>query len=115
MSCVDQQTNQREQKMNETLVEFEKVTSVLVIGRRWFERTNGNTYHSSEIYVNNVLVHKIPFTYGYGNQFEWNSWDWLKNNGYIKNADNGAPSIFCRENGIEYRASASDVKRKKDL
>ena len=89
--------------------------SIIVVGRRWFERTNGNTYHSAEIYVNGVFVYKIPFTYGYGNQFEHNAFEWLKKNGYIETADKGAPSIYCRENGIEYHTTVSDVKRKKDL
>jgi hypothetical protein len=99
----------------ELLATFEDVQNIVVVGRRWFERTNGNTYHSAEIYVNGHMVHKIGFTYGYGNQFEWNAWTWLKNNGYIKGANSSCPSYWCRENGIVYNSTVTDVKRKKDL
>jgi len=25
---------------------FKRLESIMVVGRRWFERTNGNTYHT---------------------------------------------------------------------
>lgn len=99
---------------NTKLDSFINVNSIMVVGRRWFERTNGNTYHSAEIYVNNNFVHKIDFTYGYGNQFEWNAMEWLKKNGYLKEYK-GNPSTYCRENNISYNSTVADVKRKKDL
>jgi hypothetical protein len=99
----------------ELLKTFESVQSIFVVGRRWFERTNGNTYHSAEIYVNNDLVHKIDFNYGYGNQFEWNAMLWLSKNGYLKGYKESSPSLYCRDNGISYNSTVTDVKRKKDL
>jgi hypothetical protein len=99
----------------ELLATFEDVQNIIVVGRRWFERTNGNTYHSAEIYVNGHMVHKIGFTYGYGYQFEWSAWDWLKTNGYIKCEDRSCPSTWCRKNGIEWSATVADVARKRDL
>jgi len=92
---------------------FEEVTSVFIVGRRWFDKVNGNTYHSAEIYVNNDFVHKISCTYGYGDQYMWNGFDWLKNNGYLNYTGN--PSAYCRENKIIYNHTVCDVKRKKDL
>jgi hypothetical protein len=99
----------------ELLATFEDVQNVVVVGRRWFEKTNGNTYHSAEIYVNGKFAHKIDFTYGYGYQFEYNAWEWLKKNGYFKNVSDSSPGRWCRENGIEWSATVADVKRKKDL
>ena len=61
-----------------------KTKQITIIGRRWFDKVNGNTYFSSKIYVNNELVHTIGMTYGYGDQYEQNSLLWLKENGYIK-------------------------------
>jgi len=100
----------------ELLATFEDVQNIIVVGRRWFERTNGNTYHSAEIYVNGHMVHKIGFTYGYGSQYEWNAFEWLKTNGYIKTLPyRCCPSTYCRENGIVWNSTVTDVKRKRDL
>jgi hypothetical protein len=43
--------------------------NVLVIGRRWFDRVNGNTYHTAEVEVNGKFVGKSPMTYGYDEQY----------------------------------------------
>jgi len=40
-----------------------KMKSITVIGRRWFERINGNTYHSAEIIIDGTFVHKIQFAF----------------------------------------------------
>ncbi len=50
---------------------------VTIEGRRWFERTNGNTYHSVSVYVNNELVGRQPFAYGYGEQYVQSAFDIL--------------------------------------
>lgn len=56
---------------------------VVIRGRRWFERVNGNTYHSVEVYVNGKLIGYEPFAYGYGSQFLETAKDILAENGYI--------------------------------
>ena len=38
-------------------------------GRRWFQKTYGNTYHSVRIFKDDKQVAYIPFIYGYGEQF----------------------------------------------
>jgi hypothetical protein len=40
-----------------------------VIANKWFEKVNGNTYHSCEVYIDNKLIKRVPFTYGYGEQY----------------------------------------------
>lgn len=98
----------------ELLKSFTDVQSIFIVGRRWFDSVNGNTYHTSEIYVNDEFVHKVERTYGYGDQYVWNSFVWLKENKYI-NCGKENPSIYCRENNIKLNYTVSDVKRKKDL
>lgn len=40
-----------------------------IIGRRWFDRINGNTYHSVEVYKGGKLLERVPFQYGYGDGY----------------------------------------------
>lgn len=41
-----------------------------IVGRRWFEKTNGNTYHSVEVFdAEGKRIVRVPFAYGYGNQY----------------------------------------------
>ena len=104
--------------MNELLSKFSKTKKICIYGKRWFQKTYGNTYHSVEIYVNDILVHKIECSYGYGSQYEWNARLWLKNNNYIQMSDKNeyfCLGRYCRENNIEYENNVIDVKRKKDL
>ena len=98
-----------------------KVDSILVVGRRWFQRGPGNTYHSVNIYVNGKLVHRIPFAYGYDRMFEQNAEVWLIENGYIRaekyKHGGGYPPMWqlAKDQGFTYEATVSDVARKKDL
>lgn len=95
--------------------------SVVVIGRKWFERTNGNTYHSVEIHVDGEFSHKIPFQYGYGDQWEWTAAQWLEENGHMpgrnhySNGGSEALRLYCERTGIACIRSVTDVQRKKDL
>jgi hypothetical protein len=58
--------NTNENKMKKRL---EKGDDVLIIGRRWFDRVNGNTYHTAEVQVNGEFVGKSRMTYGYDDQY----------------------------------------------
>ena len=92
-----------------------------LIGRRWFNKNLGNTYHSVEILVDGICVHKIPYAYGYGDQWEYNGLDWLDANRYLPGLQKkeGTPGEalwrYCERKGILYTRSCSDVQRKKDL
>jgi hypothetical protein len=82
-------------------------------GRRWFQRTYGNTYHSVRIYLDDQLAAYLPFEYGYGDQFLQTALDWLKANGKVP-ADAKYGTLYLRETlGGTY--SVVDVERKKDL
>lgn len=93
-----------------------------ISGKRWFERVNGNTYHSYKIWIDGEHVHYMPFSYGYGDQYAWNAWEWLIKNNYldpipeaIKHGGYEAPWHYCREHGIKFVYEVADVNRKKDL
>lgn len=82
-----------------------------ISARRWFQKTYGNTYHSVCIYVDSQLVHRVPFAYGYGEQWLQTAIDWLRLNGF-PDAEYG--TLYLRETlGGTYEVA--DVQRKKDL
>lgn len=56
---------------------------IVIKGLRWFDKINGNTYHSTEVYVGGKLIGKEPFSYGYGEQFYQTGIDILAKKGYI--------------------------------
>ena len=94
--------------------------SLTIIGKRWFQRGPGNTYHSAQIMVDGKTVHTVPFAYGYGEGYVQSAFEWLEANGYVElerhaNGNHEAPWRYCDRNGITYEASVSDVARKGDL
>lgn len=101
-------------------------------GRRWFQRTFGNTYHSVRIWINGEQVVCLPFQYGYGEQFLQTALDWLREQGKIPDVcqccdkaragHNDAAHGFLPHYGTQYLReqlggtySVIDVERKKDL
>lgn len=82
-----------------------------VIGRRWFQRSYGNTYHTVEIRRDGVTVWKSEKAYGYDRQFLQTAAEWFKKNGY---PNVGGHSQSIREIvGATY--SVFDVSRERDL
>lgn len=45
------------------------INSIVIEAKRWFDKINGNTYHSVAVYVNGKFLGKIPFAYGYDEQY----------------------------------------------
>ena len=43
--------------------------TIHISGRRWFDKVNGNTYHSARAYQDGELVAVAPYQYGYGDQW----------------------------------------------
>jgi len=91
--------------------------NIVIIGRRWFAKTYGNTYHSAEIIIDGVRVHRIDFSYGYGDQYLYNAFGWLSANGFIRGYDPGksVPWRWSQDHEVKLDYSVSDVGRKKDL
>ena len=74
-----------------------------ILARRWFDKINGNTYHSVKVYVNNKFVDEEKYSYGYGKQYLQTAHELLMKNGFLKKT---------RDNFI---IDCVDVQRKKDL
>jgi hypothetical protein len=104
------------------LKEFEQIT---IIGRRWFDRRAGNTYHSVDVIVDGVNVGSNPFEYGYGDGYIQSGFKILQAAGYYPKTDRrtggGASTDYCEflSDKMNYREkfvfSVSDVGRKRDL
>ena len=82
-------------------------------GRRWFQRTYGNTYHTARIFKDGRLIHTTPIEYGYGDCYLQTALGWLKANGHAP-ADARYGTQYLRDElGGTY--SVIDVQRKGDL
>lgn len=92
--------------------------SIVIIGRRWFGRGPGKTYHSAEVIVDGVHWGKVPYSYGYGDQYLESAAELLTSAGMIPPVDHSKHEPLwyrCQSLGIAFTYSVSDVSRKKDL
>jgi len=89
-----------------------KIVSIHVEGRKWFDKVNGNTYHSSTSHIaySNGTSKEVytPMAYGYGNQYQYSA------KAAIFGKDKRSLWGICDDKGIVFSYSESDVK-KRDL
>ena len=90
-------------------------TSVYVSGRRWFDRTYGNTYFSATGRVNGKLVHQIDFEYGYGDHYLYRMVEDLIKAGHLPPLDGDALWQWSEKHFINLESEVADVSRKRDL
>ena len=111
----DRMKVKNEKKLNA----LKKFNNITIIGKRWFEKTNGNTYHSTEVYVDGKMIGREDFAYGYDEGYVQTGYDILRKNGYYKTREDGGTyydfSTDRRENHDKIITSVSDVSRKRDL
>lgn len=105
------------QQKDKFAVEKKKQTNrpkYLVEGYKWFDKVNGNTYHTVVItdLDTNETIYKSPhIVYGYGDQYQHSAYDELKKIGLVKEEDR-----FNHElNRKRFIYRVIDVNRKKDL
>lgn len=107
---------ERKRKLKPGTKRLKKGDSVTVIGRRWFDRGPGNTYHSVQVLVNGEIVYQNPFEYGYESAYIQTAMKWLAANYKMpKKFDEQSPMWRLRDHGILVVTSVADVNRKKDL
>jgi len=90
--------------------------TIHIEGRRWFQRTYGNTYHSVRIFEDGEQIAYLPQQYGYDDQYIQTAIEWLEANNKIEPRDRRTPggTLFLRET-LKASYSVSDVSREKDL
>lgn len=95
--------------------------SITVIGRRWFQRTYGNTYHTARVLVNGRTVWTSERCYGYGEQYVQTAEEWIYAAGILPEPPrhgNGSRAPLwqvCRDLGVTFEYWAEDVPRQRDL
>ena len=97
---------------------LKKGDSVQIIGRRWFDKVNGNTYHSADVYVNNEFVGRQERTYGYGDHYVQSGMEILRKHYRLPEKfekEKYLSNYELKEYGINILSTVSDVARKKDL
>ncbi len=93
------------------------VNKLELLGRKWFERTNGNTYFSAIALHNGEEVARIDFEYGYGDQWLYAITLAIKTDAF-KARENCQPWQYIDQlenQGIAVFSHCEQVKRKKDL
>lgn len=88
----------------------EKIDTLVIIGKKWFQKTYGNTYHTATIEVNGRFL-KSKIKYGYGNQYLLTAAHVLRDAGYDIPEDDSDALVFL----VKYGYDAGYVSRKKDL
>src|SRR5678816_1480472 len=97
---------------------------IVLIGRRWFQKGPGNTYHDTEIiaqgFKGGILHHRTTMDYGYGDTYIQTGARWLEDQGVLKleRYSNGAVEPlwrYCQDHGIKLITSVVDVGSRKEL
>ena len=102
------------------------IASIQVSGRRWFQRSAGNTYCSANILITftdaSTESIRVPKQYGYGDFYLQAATDALEQAGYMpgrEHASNGSAEpawrYFRDDRNIPFFYFATDVSREKDL
>lgn len=92
---------------------MKKIETLVIRGRRWFQKLYGNTYHTVTVVVNGHIL-KSGIQYGYGNQYLVTAADLLRENGYDI-PENNTEALGALKEISENDYEAVEVKRKKDL
>ena len=91
--------------------------NVLIVGRKWFEKTNSNTYHTAEIFLNGEFIHKTKITYGYEDHYIHTGIQWLIDTGKLppRQPDSEPDHRYFKRIGVKVEQAAVSVQRRKDL
>lgn len=88
---------------------LKKGDNVVIIGQRWFDRANGNTYHTALVLVNGQSYGKSEMTYGYDNAYVQTGKErLLKFFDLPRGMKETAPLWQLPEFGVQFMQTASD-------
>ena len=84
-----------------------------ILAKKWFDKVNGNTYHTVKVIdlETGETIIKTPITYGYGDHWMQTAYEELVKLGLVDKADR-----FNHElNRQRFITEVIDVSRKRDL
>jgi hypothetical protein len=88
----------------------------ILIGRKWFDKTYGNTYHTVNVYNGNVHLYHSPVQYGYGEQWLQTAFKILKSHNRFRQCKTYWEfCLYIRENPNKVFHYSHDVSTKKEL
>lgn len=98
---VETELLKRHERMSKEENTMKQINNVVIIVRKWFDRVNGNTYHSTRIVINGVADYKKAFEYGYGDAYMDTAARLAIENGYSHdNMDRNALRCWLKSNAI---------------
>jgi hypothetical protein len=100
-----------------------EIKTIDVNAKEWFDKVNGNSYFSAIVTLNygmpDAESFKLPFQYGYGEQYIWEAREELVRRGYLPENDSEGykKSLWsmCQIKGIILRYSKQTGCKKRDL
>ena len=96
-----------------------KIKTIDVNALEWFDKINGNSYFAGTVTVNyGTKAEKsfnMPFQYGYGEQYEQEALNILKEKKIIPDNCNRPLWAYCKDSGIILRTVKHENCKKRDL
>lgn len=87
-----------------------------IIGRRWFNKSNGTTYHTATVYYDEKLIGKTRITYGYDSQYVTTGIAYaIQHLGLPTIGDNEPPYRWAQRLNIKVVSEVDNVTRRRDL
>jgi len=92
-----------------------------IVGRRWFQKSYGNTYHTVRVYLDDEFLGESNMEYGYGDQYIETGFRIAFQNSDLpprKMSPNGSPEWtrgWSERTGVKVITEVVDVPRKRDL
>ncbi len=85
-----------------------------IIGKRWFQKSFGNTYHSTRVLIDGIEVYHCPFNYGYDDSFIQTAIKGMQEAGILAK-DKDYWTQHLRDEFKSFNTIRTDVTRKRDL
>ena len=89
--------------------------SITIKAKQWLDRNYGNSYFSADVIIDGNEVFKLPFQYGYGNQYEFEAKAVLTEHNRISCEYGQSLRRYCLDNNIEYHAEIKTNCKKSEL
>jgi hypothetical protein len=88
---------------------------LIIIGRKWFDKHYGNTYHSVTLFFDGQN-HYIPFRYGYGDHYLQSAIEYLQKSNLIEfDRKKEIFREYCEKRKIAFDYMSVTVTRQRDL